>query len=42
MGSDLSFHDFQDDARRPIRPYSAIKPKIEVSAGGKAYTRFSL
>jgi hypothetical protein len=23
-------------ARRPIRPHMAIKPKIEVSAGGRA------
>jgi hypothetical protein len=26
----------------PIRPHMAIKPKIEVSAGGKAFTRLSL
>jgi hypothetical protein len=29
-------------ARRPIRPHMAIKPKIEVSAGGKAFNRLSL
>jgi hypothetical protein len=29
-------------ARRPIRPHMAIKPKIEVSAGGKAFIRLSL
>jgi hypothetical protein len=29
-------------ARRPIRPHTAIKPKIEVSAGGQAYIRLSL
>jgi hypothetical protein len=27
---------FNMHARRPIRPHMAIKPKIEVSAGGKA------
>jgi hypothetical protein len=29
-------------ARRPIRPHMAIQPKIEVSAGGKAFIRLSL
>jgi hypothetical protein len=29
-------------ARRPIPPHMAIKPKIEVSAGGKAFIRLSL
>jgi hypothetical protein len=29
-------------ARRPIRPHMAIKPKIEVSAGGKAFNRLSI
>jgi hypothetical protein len=29
-------------ARRPIRPHMAIKPKIEVSAGGKAFIHLSL
>jgi hypothetical protein len=33
---------FNMHARRPIRPHMAIKPKIEVSAGGKAFTRLSL
>jgi 3-dehydroquinate dehydratase len=33
---------FNMHARRPIRPHMTIKPKIEVSAGGKAFTRLSL
>jgi hypothetical protein len=33
---------FNMHARRPIRPHMAIKPKIEVSAGGKAVIRLSL
>jgi hypothetical protein len=33
---------FNMHARRPIRPHMAIKPKTEVSAGGKAFTRLSL
>jgi hypothetical protein len=33
---------FNMHARRPIRPHMAIKPKIEVSAGGKAHIRLSL
>jgi hypothetical protein len=33
---------FNMHARRPIRPHMAIEPKIEVSAGGKAFTRLSL
>jgi hypothetical protein len=33
---------FNMHARRPIRPHMAIKPKIEVSASGKAFTRLSL
>jgi hypothetical protein len=33
---------FNMHARRPIRPPMAIKPKIEVSAGGKAFIRLSL
>jgi hypothetical protein len=28
---------FNMHARHPIRPHMAIKPKIEVSAGGKAF-----
>jgi hypothetical protein len=37
-----SSHDFWHDARRPIRPHKALKPKLEVSAGGMAHTRTSL
>jgi hypothetical protein len=33
---------FNMHARRPIRPHLAIKPKIEVSAGGKAFIRLSI
>jgi hypothetical protein len=33
---------FNMHARRPIRPHMAIKPKIEVSAGGKAFNCLSL
>jgi hypothetical protein len=33
---------FSMHARRPIRPHMAIKPKIEVSAGDKAFIRLSL
>jgi hypothetical protein len=33
---------FNMHARCPIRPHMAIKPKIEVSAGGKAVIRLSL
>jgi hypothetical protein len=34
---------FNMHARRPIRSHMAIKPKkIEVSVGGKAFTRLSL
>jgi hypothetical protein len=33
---------FNMHARRPIRPHMAIKRKIEVSAGGKAFIRLSL
>jgi hypothetical protein len=29
-------------AIRPIRPHMGIKPKVEVSAGGKAFIRLSL
>jgi hypothetical protein len=36
------YHDFQHDARRPMRPHKSIKPKLEVSAGGTAHTRVSL
>jgi hypothetical protein len=42
FGSILVVSIFNMYARRPIRPHMAIKPKIEVSAGGKAYTRLSL
>jgi hypothetical protein len=33
---------FNMHARRPIRPHMAVKPKIEVSVGGKAFIRLSL
>jgi hypothetical protein len=33
---------FNMHAGRTIRPHMAIKPKIEVSASGKAFIRFSL
>jgi hypothetical protein len=33
---------FNMHARRPIRPHMAIKPEIEVSAGGKAFICLSL
>jgi hypothetical protein len=42
QGSVLSFHDFWHDARCPIRPHKAIKPRTQVSAAGKVYRRFSL
>jgi hypothetical protein len=38
----FSCFNFNMHARRPIRPHMAIKPKIEVSAGGKAIIRLSL
>jgi hypothetical protein len=42
FGSILIVSIFNMHARRPIRPHMAIKPKIEVSAGGKAFIRLSL
>jgi hypothetical protein len=33
---------FNMHARRPIQPHMTIKPKIEVSAGGKAFIHLSL
>jgi hypothetical protein len=42
FGSNFVVSIFNMHARRPIRPHMAIKPKIEVSAGGKAFTRLSL
>jgi hypothetical protein len=42
FGSILVISIFNMHARHPIRPHMAIKPKIEVSAGGKAYNRLSL
>jgi hypothetical protein len=42
LGSILVVSIFNMHARRPIRPHVAIKPKIEVSAGGKAFNRLSL
>jgi alpha/beta superfamily hydrolase len=42
FGSILVVLIFSMHARRPIRPHMAIKPKIEVSAGGKAVIRLSL
>jgi hypothetical protein len=42
FGSILVVSIFNMHARRPIRPHMAIKPKIEVSAGGKAIIRLSL
>jgi hypothetical protein len=42
FGSILVVLIFNMHARRPIRPHMAIKPKIEVSAGGKAVIRLSL
>jgi hypothetical protein len=42
FGSILVVLIFNMHARRPIRPHLAIKPKIGVSAGGKAYNRLSL
>jgi hypothetical protein len=33
---------FSMHARRPIQPHMANEPKIEVSAGGKAFIRLSL
>jgi hypothetical protein len=42
FGSILVVSIFYMHARRPIRPHMAIKPKIEVSAGGKAVIHLSL
>jgi hypothetical protein len=42
FGSILVVSIFIMHAGRPIRPHLAIKPKIEVSAGGKAFNRLSL
>jgi hypothetical protein len=42
FGSILVRLIFNMHARRSIRPHMAIKPKIEVSAGGKAFVRLSL
>jgi hypothetical protein len=42
FGSILVVSIFSMHARRPIRPLMAIEPKIEVSAGDKAFTRLSL
>jgi hypothetical protein len=42
FGSILVVSIFSMHARRPTRPHMAIKPKIEVSAGGKAFIRLSL
>jgi hypothetical protein len=42
FGSILVVSIFNMHARHPIRPHMAIKPKIEVSAGGKAVIRLSL
>jgi hypothetical protein len=42
LGSSLVVSIFNMHARRPIRPHMAIQPKIEVSAGGKAFIRLSL
>jgi hypothetical protein len=42
FGSILVVSIFNMHARRPIRPHMAIKPKKEVSAGGKAFIRLSL
>jgi hypothetical protein len=43
FGSILGCFDFFNmHARRPIGPHTAIKPKIEVSAGDKAFIRLSL
>jgi hypothetical protein len=40
--SSLVVSIFNMHAGRPIRPHMAIEPKIEVSAGGKAFTPLSL
>jgi hypothetical protein len=42
FGSILVVLIFNMQARRPIRPHMEIKPKIEVSAGGKAFNHLSL
>jgi hypothetical protein len=42
FGSILFVSIFNMHAKRPIRPHMAIKPKIGVSAGGKALIRLSL
>jgi hypothetical protein len=42
FGSILVVPIFNMHARRSIRPHMAIKPKIEVSAGGKTFIRLSL
>jgi hypothetical protein len=42
FGSNFVVSIFNMHTGRPIRPHMAIKPKIEVSAGGKAFIRLSL
>jgi hypothetical protein len=37
----LGCSDFNMQAKRLTRPHMAIKPKIEVSAGGEAFNRLS-
>jgi hypothetical protein len=42
FGSIFIVSIFNMNARCPIRPHMAIKPKIEVSAGGKAFICLSI